>query len=300
MLRRILVLSGGQSDEREVSLRSGKACEEALNELGFEVENIDFQGPESVPAILAFKADLVFLTTHGGRGEDGTLQGLLDCLEIPYVGSGVHASALCMDKYLTKLLLKNFQLPTSKVCLYEDASSFQSLCAAWQCSALFIKPRHGGSSIGAKIIKTEKDWNEIVVKEACIVEPYLMGREITLGWIQKEKEWEMLPTLELKPKNTFYDYEAKYTKGLTEFIVPAELSTEELEELENISRQVVERCEVEGIARVDFLLTEAGPYILEVNTLPGMTELSDVPAQAKAAGWSFPQLVKTLVESVES
>ncbi|MBF0196111.1 MAG: D-alanine--D-alanine ligase [Planctomycetes bacterium] len=297
---KIAVLAGGISPEREVSLRSGKACFDALKRLNQEAVFIDFQGREQLNELLTFSPDLALLTTHGCGGEDGAIQGMLDWLQIPYTGSGLAASALCMDKYLSKLIYRETKLRTAPFCLYESDLNFQALCDAWSCSALFIKPRWGGSSIGAKKINSAEEFSELKIEKGqALLEAFVAGREITVGYLQQGEGWTVLPALELRSKNEFYDYEAKYTKGMTEFILPAPLEAMQKQEIEDAGLKAIEACGVSAYCRVDFLLNEEGAHIMEINTLPGMTETSDLPAQAKHVGMSFDELVNCLVKSAD-
>lgn len=293
---KVAVLAGGISSEREVSLRSGRACEAALKNLGNDCRMIDFQGADQIPELLEFAPDIAFLVTHGDYGEDGRLQGLLDWLKIPYTGSSAAASSLCMDKYLAKQMFLKRGLPTSDSRLNTAQSDLLSLRQELQSERLFIKTRLGGSSIGAQELKTQTQLQAVADEPSLwIIEPLVEGREITLGYLQRNSSWQALPILELKAKNDFYDYEAKYTEGMTEFICPAPMSDAKKDELVAMGQQALESCGVRGYARVDMIINEDEVHILEINTLPGMTNTSDLPAMAKAAGISFEELVDIMV-----
>lgn len=293
---KVAVLAGGISSEREVSLRSGRACETGLKNQGYDCEMIDFRGADQIPEILNFAPDIAFLVTHGDFGEDGRLQGLLDWLKIPYTGSSAAASALCMDKYLAKQMFLKMGLPTSECCLNKSDSTWQELQNELESDRLFMKTRWGGSSIGAKELKSQEQLRAISdAPGEWIIEPLVEGREITLGFLQRNGEWQALPILELRAKNDFYDYHAKYTEGMTEFICPAPMSDAKKDELVTMGRQALECCGVSGYARVDMIICEEHVHILEINTLPGMTNTSDLPAMAKAAGFGFDELVDIMV-----
>ena len=298
-LKKIAVICGGRSSERSVSLRSGKACYEAIVKLGYEAILVDIQGRNEVVEILDWKPDLAFLTTHGEGGEDGTIQGLLEWLDIPYTGSGVKASALCMDKYASKLLLKEYAIPLTEIKVWDSGINFKKICEQWNCDALFVKPRWGGSSLGNKILRSQNDIDHFDDSEfKYVVEPFFKGREMTVGFIADENGWKALPILELVPEGEYYDYESKYTAGKTQFILPANLSKSEEDEMISIGEKCLDVCGVSCYARVDFLISKEKMVVLEINTLPGMTATSDVPAQAKSNGISFEKLVEILLNSV--
>ena len=293
---KVVVLAGGISSEREVSLRSGRACANALTFLGNETKLIDFKGKDEIPALLEFAPDIAFLVTHGDFGEDGRLQGLLDWLKIPYTGSSASSSSLCMDKYLSKQMFLKRGLPTSDARLNHASVSLTDLKMDLGSERLFMKTRRGGSSIGAKELLSQAQLDAVADESfEWLIEPLTEGREITLGFLQRGEQWEALPILELKAKNAFYDYEAKYREGMTEFILPAPMSEERRLELIGIGEKALESCHVKGYARVDMILGEKFTHILEINTLPGMTNTSDLPAMAKVAGYDFNELVDIMV-----
>jgi len=288
------VVAGGVSQERAVSLRSGKACFDALLRKGYPAKFIDL-GTFQDLAPLA-EGDTAFLTTHGDGGEDGRLQGLLDWMGVHYTGSGFKASALCMDKIQTKGVLKMFSLPVCPALLVQPGLSLEQARETLGNKQLFAKTRAGGSSIGARPILTAEDWARLLQETgAYMVEPRLEGREITVSALEKEHGWEVLPILELRSVNEFYDYEAKYTKGMTHFLLPAPLGDDLTNTCGGLARRALEACGVSGAARVDMILTKEGPRILEINTLPGMTETSDLPAQAAEAGMPFDDLAEFLL-----
>jgi D-alanine-D-alanine ligase len=296
---KIVVLAGGRSMERDVSLRSGKACYDALKSLGKDVHLVDLVGPDSLMEVVNLAPSVVLLTTHGEGGEDGSLQGALDWLGLPYTGSSARASALCMDKYLTQMVLSNEGLPVARFCCPYEGMSYERAKEICASEALFSKPRYGGSSINTGPVEGLGHWETLADQSGqWMVEEAMTGRELTVGVIQEGKGWSVLPILELRSQNDFYDYQAKYTEGMTEFILPAPLEDGLRLEIQNLAVSAVMACGVEGYARVDFMLTENGPRILELNTLPGMTNLSDLPAMAKEAGMDFQELVLKLLDTV--
>ena len=300
-IKKVAVLAGGFSPEREVSLRSGKACFESLQRQGFETQLFDVRDRASLLQVIEWNPQVALLAMHGEGGEDGRLQGALDWAGIPYSGSRAAASALCMDKYLTQMCLFREGLPLAPFMSPKREDTFESACKLLGSFELFAKPRCGGSSINSGKVLNQMDWEARVGQGGLwIVEKCLAGREVTLGLLQEDlQRWTVLPILELRSKNAFYDYESKYTDGMTEFLCPAPLPAALTQQLGQYATRAVKACGVRGYARVDFLLTEHGPSVLEVNTLPGMTNLSDLPAMAKAGGMSFDQLVLKIVASAQ-
>lgn len=297
----IVVLCGGVGSEREVSLRSGKGCAAAVERLGHDCLLLDLQGRDDVLRLIDAKPEVVLIALHGEKGEDGTVQGLLEWLGLDYTGSGVLASALCMDKLASKEVFRKAGLPVAPAISDLKSTDFSSLCGEWKCEKLFFKERTGGSSVGACIVGTPEEYMALPRREnRYMIEPFLPGRELTFSLLQEGKDWICLPALELKPKGPFYDYESKYTVGGTEFLLPAPLTREEYLELSDLAKRSLKAAGCEGYARVDMILTDRGPAILEINTLPGMTETSDMPAQAKAAGIDYDQLVERILLSAKA
>lgn len=300
----ILVLMGGMSEEREVSLRSGAAVLKALQNLGYEAQGIDLQ-PESVKDILELRPDLVFLALHGIKGEDGTIQGLLEIMGIPYTGSGVASSAICMNKVLTKKVLQMEGIPTApyitlqKGNITEDDELYRMLEEKF-AFPMVVKAATQGSSIGTVIVRTPEALPAAIQEafsydQEIIVEKYIKGVELTVPVIGN-REPEALPIIEITSVNEFYDYESKYTPGMCQHIIPARISEEDRRDVEEISLRAYTAMGCRGFARVDFMLDGEGhPYVLELNTIPGMTEMSLVPDSARAAGYSFEVLVDKIV-----
>jgi D-alanine-D-alanine ligase len=299
---KVVVLAGGISPEREISLRSGRGCFNALNRLGYNVSLLDLESGDQIMSLhRSDEIDVAFLCTHGAYGEDGKLQGILEWRKIPYTGSNVLASALCMNKYYTRKILKASNIEVAPGALLRD---IQKDILKFP---LMIKPLESGSSIGVSKINTLEELEDHAVKyhsasAQWLVEEFVAGREITVGLLQLNSELKVLPILELKSKNELYDLEAKYTKGMTEFIIPAPLNADLQRKIESIALQTFRAVGCSGFARVDMIIPErnnASPVVLEVNTLPGMTETSDLPAQAKAAGIEYDQLVELMLETAE-
>lgn len=310
---KIGVLYGGLSNEREVSLRSGANCHAALLRLGYKnAELIDVDKNLS-NNLQQKKVEVAFLALHGKWGEDGTVQGLLELLGVPYTGTGVLGSALCMSKPLTKRVLKAEDLPYAPTLILERGTEKEvgtfSQSIPWL--PVMVKPLAEGSSVGVQKVEDAASLATIVKDTyttygGVIVERYVTGQEITVGVLEQPqhlkngKDLEALPILELRPKSKagFYDYEAKYTKGMTEFVLPAELSPEVTKKAQEIAVRTFRALNCSGYARVDMMVDREGnPHVLEVNTLPGMTDTSDLPAMAEVAGISYDQLVERILLS---
>lgn len=287
---KIAVLCGGMSSEREVSLRSGKNCFEALKRLGYENTCLIDVDRNIVKNLTDNGVELAFIALHGKYGEDGCIQGLLEILGIPYTGCGVKASAVCMDKEFTKRIVQTQGIPV--IPSLETVTEFP----------VMVKPVCEGSSIGMSKVNSSEEL-EKAISEAkkygtgVIIEKFLEGQSITVGVLDIDEETVATPILELRVKSGWYDYEAKYTKGLTEFILPAELSPELTKEIQSLAVKAHHAVEAKGMSRVDFIVSNEKPYLLEINTIPGMTDLSDLPAQAKAMGIEYDQLVEIILKS---
>lgn len=297
--KKIGVLCGGTSGEREVSIRSGKMVFSALKKLGLDARLIIIEN-DFIGEILKIKMDIAFLILHGKPGEDGRVQGFLDLLGIPYTGSGVLASACGMNKFISKKLFIASGIPTPPyVFIYNYENIEEKIEEIKKLGfPVIVKPKDEGSSIGVEIIKEEKNLKEKLIEKRKIykdifVEKYIKGKIVTTGVLGTGKEAFALPVLELRPiRREFYDYTAKYTKGETEFIIPAQLPEDVYKKLQEYSVMAHRVLECRGFSRVDGVVSEKNEiFILEVNTLPGMTELSDLPAEAKKAGLSYEDLV---------
>lgn len=293
----IAVLMGGLSQEREISLKSGQAVLKALLTLGYDAVGIDVS-EEIGRALEVEGVEAAFIALHGRFGEDGCIQGLLELQRIPYTGSSVLASSLCIDKYLSKELLRTTPLKMPADCFYLADQDFATV---WQQAPLncpvIVKPSREGSTIGIQKVLSEDELPKAVQAAAkldtrVLIEEFIVGREVTVGLL----DGEPLPIVEVKPKSGFYDYESKYTPGATEYFCPADLPDALTKKLQADAALVWQYLGCEGFARVDFLISEAGEaYFLEVNTIPGMTETSLVPKAAAAAGMSFETLVERIL-----
>jgi D-alanine-D-alanine ligase len=294
------VLMGGLSKEREISLRSGNAILEALLLKGYDALPIDVG--RDISNVLKNKAvDVAFLALHGRYGEDGSIQGLLEIMGIPYTGSSVLASSLAMDKYLTKDVARVEGLTTPQDFLFD--AYWNSLDSFVQEVSLpyplMVKPSREGSTIGITKVTNARELRQAIEEASkldsrVLVEQFIAGREVTVAVLNGEA----LPIVEVVPKSGFYDFEAKYTKGATQYFCPADLPAELSSQLQNLAKRLCRRIGCEGVARADFIISaENVPYFLEVNTLPGMTALSLVPKAAAAAGLSFEDLVEKILLS---
>ncbi len=296
---KIAVLCGGMSSEREISLRSGKNVLAALQRLGYSQAEIVDVSENVMNDLKGF--EYAYNTLHGKFGEDGCIQGVLEILKIPYTGCGVMSSAICMNKEYTKKVMATIGLPLiSSVYLLKDEDPIKKVEGLTY--PLMIKPVSEGSSFGMNKVENEAELVK-AVEEArkynseILIEEYLVGIAATVGVLENNGKAVATEILELRPKNEWYDYEAKYTKGMTEFILPAELSDEMTEKVKKCAVKAFEICGCSGVSRVDFLIVKDTPYILEINTNPGMTDTSDLPAQAAAGGVSYDELVNMILHS---
>ncbi len=305
---KIAVLCGGLSNEREVSLRSGRNVFKALIELGYKnVTLIDVD--RNIASILTdTKIEFAINMLHGRYGEDGCIQGVLEFLNIPYSGCKVKASSICMDKIMTKKVLSTIpEIPLIKsvnVTKDDYREKIKELNYP-----IIIKPANEGSSIGMTKVDNENELDD-AIKEALkcddeiLVEEYLQGKSATVGVLERKKEDNSIeifatPILGFKTKTQWYDYEAKYTKGLTEFILPADFDEELTKKIQDLAIKAHKACSCKGVSRVDFLVYNNIPYILEINTNPGMTDTSDLPAQANEMGIDYNNLVELILRTAE-
>jgi len=294
---RVAVLMGGWAAEREVSLKSGRAVHAALAGRGVDAVALDV-GAELVGPLLESKYDRVFNIIHGRGGEDGVLQGALEALEIPYTGSGVLASALAMDKLRTKLCWLGAGLPTPAWRLLESAGDLEP-CAEALGFPVIVKPANEGSSIGmsrAENLEELRQAYAVAAQFNCQVfaEAWVTGKEYTVAVLDDEP----LPLIRLETPRAFYDFDAKYRADTTRYHCPCGLGGEEEAALQALARKACRCVGVEGWGRVDLLVdAENRPWLIEVNTVPGMTDHSLVPMAAKAAGIAFDELVWRILET---
>lgn len=300
MFGRVAVLYGGTSAEREVSLKSGKAVLQALCAAGVDAFGID-AGNDLPSRLLNEKVDRVFIVLHGRGGEDGSVQGLLECIGIPYTGSGILASALAMDKLRTKQVWSNLGLPTPRHAVLGSVEDCRR--AAGQLGfPLIVKPSHEGSSIGMAKVETLEAlieaWRDASrYDREVLVEQWITGPEFSVAMLRGE----ILPVIGLGTSRAFYDYEAKYLADDTQYRVPCGLTPDKDAELRQLIRRACAAVNAKGWARVDVMQDGDGQFwLLEVNTVPGMTDHSLVPIAARAAGLDFQQLVlEILADSAE-
>lgn len=299
---KIAVLVGGPSSEAEVSRRSGKNVFKALQNLGYKNSQI-IEVDENIAKNLREKGiELVYNAMHGRFGEDGCIQGMLEVMGIPYTGCGVMSSAVCMNKEYTKNILKGAGIPLIKSVLIRKGEDYKNKIQGLKYPFM-LKPVSEGSSIGMYKVNTPEEMEECFKKSAqcgqdVMVEEYLEGKSTTVGVLEdKNTKGGLFATeiLEFRTKTEWYDYEAKYTAGMTEFILPAQLSEEMTKKVKETAIEAFKACDCAGVSRVDFLVTKDTPYVLEINTSPGMTDLSDLPAQSAAMGIDYDSLVQIIL-----
>ncbi|OQY18199.1 MAG: D-alanine--D-alanine ligase [Desulfobacteraceae bacterium 4572_35.1] len=296
--KRIAVVMGGTSAEREVSLRTGAAVLDALLTSGYDAVGID--SAKNLPEQLRqCGAEIVFVAVHGRHGEDGAMQGLLEMMEIPYTGSGVLASALAIDKAVTKQMVANV-VDIADSFLVDENSDIAALCAGCSGYPQVVKPVREGSTLGITIVADAGELEAAIAKartydSRVLVEDYVAGREVTVAVISGKA----LPVIEVIPAQGFYDYAAKYTAGTTQYLVPAPLSDGTYLALQRAAERCYIKLGCRGAARVDFIVSsdDNGEFcFLEVNTIPGMTKTSLLPKAAACDGIKFASLVELLVK----
>ncbi len=298
------MLMGGMSAEREISLVSGRAVLEALEELGYDAFSIDVKS--DLPLVLSeSKPDVVFIALHGRGGEDGTVQGLLEIMRIPYTGSGVFSSAAAMDKVVTKTILKGHGIPVIDDVVVEreiEISEVTGRVKELLRYPVMVKPAREGSSIGVTRVDNEsgllKALDEVFARDdKALIEKYIDGRLLTVGIIGDEPI--VLPVLEIKVKDGFYDFQAKYEPGRSEYEVPARIGDDASEHAKEIALKSFHALQCEGVARIDMMYETAAREIavLEINTVPGMTQTSLLPKAARAVGLEFTDVVDLILKS---
>ena len=290
------VLMGGLSPEREVSIITGNSVLEAINRKGLNALpiNVDHNIGETLKSS---RIDLAFLALHGTFGEDGCIQGLLEYFKIPYTGAGVIGSALAYDKLKSKEILKFHGIPTANYeVFYKNQKIYRELDLP-----VVVKPINQGSSLGVTIVTEEKDW-ELALKTAfaysdeVIVEKFINGKLLAIGM----NGIKPMPIVQIRPKSGFYDYEAKYTSGKTEYICPAVIGEDEKNSCRKIATQVFQILRGRGFPRVDVILDSHGvPQVLEMNTIPGMTPNSLLPMAAQKMGLEFDDLVVEILKTAQ-
>jgi D-alanine-D-alanine ligase len=294
------VFMGGTSPEREISLKSGKAIYQSLKSSGYNVVAIDV-GPDICRVLEKESIDIAFLALHGGHGENGSIQGMLEVLGIPYTGSGVLSSALAMDKEASKKIFLYHNIPVPPFMVIPDKSSYMHKLSAINFSLPFVvKPVAEGSSVGVSIVRDGEDiWlafeKTITYGPRVIIEQYIEGKEVHIGILNGN----VLGGVEVRPSLEFYNYEAKYTAGLTKYILPPEIDRNVYERSKEVALAAHTALGCQGATRVDLMIDGKGnPYVLEVNTIPGMTETSLLPKIAGLAGLAFLGLLEEILRGV--
>lgn len=293
--KKIGVLLGGLSAEREVSLKTGNASVGALQQLGYNVVAIDVK--QNLPEQLQEAGvEVAFIALHGRFGEDGRVQGLLEMLQIPYTGSGVLTSSVAIDKVMTKQFLLYHELPTPEFDFMRPGDSSVDLLQRCKSLPLVVKPSREGSTIGITIARSHEDLRGGIDLAAdldgtVLIEDFIDGVELTVSVVNGE----VLPIIQIVPKSGFYDYQAKYTSGDTEYILPAPIDTKKYQLVQQAALKACRVLGCRGAARVDFMFRKGEFFCIEVNTIPGMTETSLLPKAAEAAGINFKQLAEMIL-----
>lgn len=287
--QRVGVLMGGRSSERDISFKSGKAVIQGLKRRGYNVTAIDVD-PDLAIKLKRKHIGAAFIALHGRWGEDGSVQGLLEIMGIPYTGSGVLGSAMAMDKVVMKMMFESMGIPSPAYTQAEDGGTVHFPLP------FVVKPANEGSTIGISIVKKQKEVMAAIKKarmfdKKVMVEKYIEGDEITVGIVNGEA----LPVVQVKPSSGFYDFEAKYTKGMTEYIVPAKIDKTIAKKAEDIAMEVYKAFELAGCVRIDMLVDDDLPKVIDINTSPGMTETSLVPKAWESLGRTFDELVEAIL-----
>ena len=300
---KIAVLCGGMSSEAEVSRRSGSGCYEALKRLGYKNAELVEVDKDIANTLKNGKYDYAYNALHGKYGEDGCIQGVLEILRIPYSGCGVMSSAICMNKEFTKRILStNPDIIMAKSAFVKKGDDIYEKTKDLKYP-LFVKPVSEGSSFGMTKVDKSEDL-EIAYKTAreynddVLIEEFIDGFFVTVGVLECNGEPFATEILEIRPKNEWYDYEAKYSSGMSDFIVPANLPKDVTKHVKDVAVKAFKTAGCSGVARIDFMMKEDIPYLLEINTSPGMTVVSDLPAQAAAMDITYDELVQLILNSV--
>jgi D-alanine-D-alanine ligase len=292
---KIVILAGGDGPEREISLMSGKSVFNALKEK-YNISILDPAKKNFIKEFIAEKPDFVFIALHGGKGESGIIQGFLETLGLPYSGSSVLPSAICMNKIISKRLLLSYGIPTPdfiEINSLEPDIPFKY--------PVVVKPASLGSTIGISIVESEKNLKKSIksawsVDKEVFIEKFIEGTEITFGIIGNEK-LQVLPAIEIRTKRKFYDYTAKYKKGQSIHVIPPQLPVKVLKSARDIAAKTYKVLKCQGFSRMEMIVDKHGKaWILDVNTIPGLTNLSLFPDAAKHAGISFTQLCEKLIQ----
>jgi D-alanine-D-alanine ligase len=298
--KKVAVLMGGVTKERDISLRTGNAISQALRRRGYAVVDIDV-GSDIVAMIEKEKPDVAFIALHGKFGEDGCIQGMLEMMRIPYTGGGVLGSSVGMDKVVCSMVAKYLGIPVPREQAFnaKEMSSKQFIEQLKIPYPVIVKPSREGSTINISIVMKSEELPGAIEAaldsdDKVIIQEYLKGKEVTVGLLNGRA----LPVLEIAPKSGFYDYKSKYTKGMTEYIVPARISAGCAEKIQRWSVDIFMALDCSGAARCDYIVDEKNAaWFLEINTIPGMTELSLVPKAAAHIGIDFDTLAEEILNS---
>ena len=302
---KIVVIMGGTSTEAEISRQTGNAVLKALKSKGYNAVGMELHPETFAEEIRQAKPAIVFNALHGKFGEDGILQGTLEMLGIPYTGSGVLASAVTMDKAASKRVFEAEGISTPKAHTYHRFEMKRDLAAEIEKEfslPVVVKASSQGSSIGVYIVDNADDLAKALEEafsydEEVLVEQFIRGKELTVAVWGNEESKEAFPIIEITTESGRYDYESKYTKGASHHIIPARVSEAKTKEIQDLAVKTFTACGCRGVARVDMMLGEDGtPYVIEVNSVPGMTELSLVPDAGRAMGVEFPELCARILQ----
>jgi D-alanine-D-alanine ligase len=288
--KKIVVLMGGASAERDISLHSGQAVFEALQGQGLNVVALDLAEDTTLwtAQIQEAQADVAFIALHGTYGEDGCIQGMLDVLQLPYTGSGVTASAVCMHKRITKCVLDDIGIRTPEDVVIKDGKPL--------VYPVFVKPVAEGSSVGLHYVEDEAAWDvlDLGSLDDWLIESCVVGVEVAVSVV----DGKALPPVEVAPKSGMYDFASKYTAGATDYYCPARLSDSQTEQCKTIAEKAVAAVGCAGAPRVDLIVPDVGaPVVLEINTIPGMTATSLLPKAAAEVGIPFPALCVMIIQA---
>lgn len=302
---KVLVIYGGESSEREVSLKTGQGVHDALQRKGHETVLFDYSRERVLELVDEINnTDVIYIALHGKDGEDGKLQALIHLLNKPYVGSNLAASSLAMNKFLTKQVVSSVGIPTAKSVKITNQDNIDEKISEINNDFTFpliVKPNREGSSFGFSLVKHSSELEQAIetalrYDHEIIVEDYLKGREFTVSVLEKDGAVVALPVIEIIPKNEYYDYESKYSEGGSIHVCPAEISDSLELELKEHAVRAFQLIGCKDYSRVDFIVDEnRGAFLLEVNTLPGMTPTSLLPDAAKVFGYEYDSLVEHLV-----
>lgn len=292
--KRIGVIYGGRSSERKISLLTGSAILKSLRQMGFNAVGID--ADVNIAAKLrSQKIDLAYIALHGRYGEDGTVQGMLEMMDIPYTGCGVASSALAMNKIYSKMVFESAGIPTPK---WTAVTSRTRSTVSGLRYPVVVKPASQGSAIGVSIVRNAKEMKPALATafkydDQVIIEQFVKGTEITVGVLGGKS----LPSVEIVPENEFYDFESKYKPGMSRHIMPPRLPAKVIREAGRLAESTFEAFGCKGVSRIDMIADNKGRlWVLEINTIPGMTETSLLPDEARAAGMDFGGLVLKIIE----